>query len=763
MAEIQDIVRREQTGRRLRGLCLRDTASMLVIAGVMLSAGAACAEAADADTGDVTAPPAASQVEEVIVTAQKRNERLQDVPISISVVSNELLQSTNAKNLNDLSGAVPGIQFNGNGGGGRTYISMRGTTGSALNTGDEPAAIYFDDVYLARGVAIGSQDLVDLQGVEIVRGPQGTLQGRNATAGAILIRSADPTATPEGYFTVQVQDPLEVRGQGAVSGPLFGGWEGRLSAGFVSSRGWGKNTFDNSRVGIDRSGQIRGVFAYRTDSPFTARVALDYSSVSNVAALFRGAATTFSALPGGALVVTPTPTIPLPAAQHDAIYDHNEYSLSPNTHTTVNTDGLAAKLQYAFSGVDLISVTGARHLHVFGQNNSGGVGAGAGARLGYNNNDDRSGSFSQEVRLQSSGKTRFTWILGAYYFYEGQDYADTIYNKRFTTATSTASFYFGNQKTHSYAAFADGTLNITDQLQAIAGVRYTTDKKLLNGGIAVTNLDTLVVTNTPYKPPESTWSDTTYRLKLVYHPTANLMMFVGYGTGFRAGGYNDFAVQAPFAPETNKSLEAGVKGDIFERRLSFSFTAYRNKYENLQLRAGVPSGGAIITNAGDSEIKGFELELSARPFDHTRLSFNTSYTDAKFTRFPQAVDIFNHFVDATGNTLPNAPKWQFFASASQEWELHDGWELSAEANYRWRDKIFYYFTNQTDVPWSDKAGGSLNARLSLKSPNDDWTFALYGSNLTNSRVVTTDVITFSYPEISLNAPRAIGVSVERRF
>src|ERR1700688_2447309 len=148
-----------------------------------------------------------SEIKEIVVTAQKRSERLVDVPISISVVSPDTLASTNSKNLNELSGAVPGIQFNGNGGGGRTYLSLRGTTGSALNTGDEPVAIYLDDVYLARGVTINGQDLLDVDSIEVVRGPQGTLQGRNATAGAILMHSADPTAAPQPYVPATAHDP----------------------------------------------------------------------------------------------------------------------------------------------------------------------------------------------------------------------------------------------------------------------------------------------------------------------------------------------------------------------------------------------------------------------------------------------------------------------------------------------------------------------------------------------------------------------------
>jgi iron complex outermembrane recepter protein len=728
-----------------------DCASVIAISATLMASGAAAAEG--------TNTSAAPTISEVVVTAQKRSERLQDVPISISVINPAVLADTNAKNLTELSGAVPGVQFNGNGGGGRTYLSMRGTTGSALNTGDEPVAIYLDEVYLARGVTIGAQDLLDIGSIEILRGPQGTLQGRNATAGAILIRTADPTSRPEGYVNLEATSHAEFRGEGAISGPLGGGFEGRLSASAVDARGWGENTFNNTRVGGDKSGQVRAVVTYHGDSPLTARFTADYSSVTNIAALFRNANTNFSPLATGPLVTAPTPSVPLTQAQHDAIYNDNDFASDPNTHTTVDAGGVSSKLTYALSGMDLVSVSGFRRTNVFGETNSSGLSTAP--RKGFNNNDDRSDAASEEIRLQSSGERRFSWIAGLYYFYEDQDYADTIYNLKFSTPTSTASRYSGNQKTNSYAAFADGTLKIIDNLQLIGGVRYSNDEKHLVGGIAVTNFGTGVITTTPYTPDPSSWHDVTYRVKLVYHPMPNLMLFAGYGTGFRAGGYNDFAVQAPFAPEKNGSFEAGAKGDFFERRLSVSITGYSNDYTGLQLRAGVPSGGAIITNAGSSTIKGFELEFSALPFEHTHLTANTSYTDAVFTSFPKAVDLFNHFVDATGNVLPNAPKWQFFVSGEQDFPLANGMTLTAEVNYRWRDTIQFYFTNQDALPLRDGPGGTLNGRLSLRNAN--WTGSAFVDNITNARIVTTDVITFSYPEVGLNEPRVFGVSVERRF
>ena len=704
-------------------------------------------------------PDSSASVSEVIVTAQKRSERLQDVPISISVVNNALLAATNSKNLGELSGAVPGVQFNGNGGGGRTYTQLRGTTGSALNIGDEPVAVYMDDIYVARGLFVGNQDLLDVGSIEIVRGPQGTLQGRNATAGAILMRSADPTATAQGYLTASVEDPLEYRAQGAISGPLGHGFEGRLAAGYVNEDGYGHNTYDDTRVGGDESTQVRGILTYNDGGRLTGRIVADYSTVTNVAALFRGAETTYSTTPG-ALVKTPTPLTPLTASEHDRIYDDDDFSLTPNTRTTVNTDGLSAKFNYALDGVDLVSVTGYRRAHVFGTNNSSGLATPL--KQGYNNNNDKSEETTQEIRVQSSGQSRFTWIAGLYYFNEAQDYADTIYNTMFTTPTSTGSLYFGTQDTTSYAAFADGTFNIFDNLQLIAGVRDTEDTKHLVGGIRVTNLVSNGVTNTPYLPNPKTWAQTNYRVKLVYHPIRSIMLYAGYSTGYRSGGYNAFAVQQPFAPESIGSFEAGAKGDFLDRRLSLSAAVYHNDYDNLQLRAGVPSGGAIVTNAAASKINGFEVEASYRPFDHTHLSANFSYTDATFTSFPRAVDLFNNFVDASGNDLPNSPKEQFFLSAAQDFELPQGWQLTAEGNYRYRSKIYYYFTNQVDT-LSDGGGGQFNARVQVKSPDDKWTVAAYVNNLFNDRNVTTDVITFSYPELSLNKPRAVGVSLERRF
>ena len=127
------------------------------------------------------------------------------------------------------------------------------------------------------------------------------------------------------------------------------------------------------------------------------------------------------------------------------------------------------------------------------------------------------------------------------------------------------------------------------------------------------------------------------------------------------------------------------------------------------------------------------------------------------------MDVFGNFVNTSGNVLPNAPRWQFFISAAQDFPLSNGWLLTASANYTWRDTIYFYFTNQNAQTEHDGPGGTLNARLTLKTGANGWSASVFATNLTNARIITTDAITFSYPEVGLNEPRAIGVSVERRF
>lgn len=750
---------------KARVRCAARTSGIAVASAMMIAANLAYAQEPVADDN-----PSASNAPEIVVTAQKRNERLGDVPIAISVVSPALLTSTNSRNLSELNGVIPGALFASSSGGGRTYVTLRGATGLALNTGDEPVAIYVDEIYQSRGVTVGMSDFLDIGSIEIVRGPQGTLQGRNATAGAILIRSAEPTDVVSGKFTASIADPLEFRAQGAVSGPIgSSGLKARLAVGYANERGWAYNTALKNHDGGGRSVQGRATLAYDNDSPFSFKIVATGTRFKNNPALFRYGATNFSALPTGPLVPagTATPNTPLPQAQYDEIFKRNRISVSPGTDTTVTARGVSGRMAYDLGGAEIISVTGYNTTRAEGTNDSDGLSTQP--RNGFNHNDDRSRSFSEELRLQSNGSGPFSWIIGGYYGYERQHYTDDIYNLMFTTPTNGFTRFDGVIRSRTYSAFADATFAITPQLSVIGGIRRTHDKKDIDARIIAFNLTantqttTILTPNGAGQPSVNTWDDTSYRGKVVFRPTEGVMLYGGYSKGFRAGGYNPFANQAPYNPEINKSFEVGAKADLFNRRLNLSLAAFRNRYSNLQLRAGVPTGGAIITNAADSTIKGLEIEVYARPTPTLSLTATAAFTDAKFVSFPTARDTLDRPTDATGNRLPRTPKSQFYIAAENDFPIGGDLVLTAEANYRWRSKIFFYFTNQTDIPWQGPAAGEVGARIALHPENRAWTIALYGTNLNNDRSIGSSGITFSYNEVGLNKPRVIGLSGEVRF
>jgi iron complex outermembrane receptor protein len=213
-------------------------------------------------------------------------------------------------------------------------------------------------------------------------------------------------------------------------------------------------------------------------------------------------------------------------------------------------------------------------------------------------------------------------------------------------------------------------------------------------------------------------------------------------------------------------LEIGTKDEFFDHRLGISLSIYNNQYEDMQLRAGVPTGGAITTNAAASRIRGGEFELTARPTESLTLTGNAAYTEANFTRFPTAHDIFDKQVDATGLRLPRTPRWQYFFSAAQDFTMDDGSKLTVEGNFRWRGRIYFYFTNQSPTlwsPWQDGAGDELGAQISWRDSSRQWKVSLYGTNLTDSRIINVATTTFSYPEVGFNKPRIVGISLERLF
>jgi iron complex outermembrane receptor protein len=704
------------------------------------------------------------EVDAVIVTAQKREERIQDVPIAITVVTGDALARTGAKNMTELQGIAPGIYISGNSGYAGSPISIRGTAGTNSTLLDDPVAVYVNGVYQSSGT-FGGNALVDIGSVQVVRGPQGTLQGRNATAGAVLIETANPGTSLGGYMRASYADPSEFRAEAAIGGPLSDTLGARVAVGYYDEKGWGKNTFDNQRIGGGRGFSARGTLRWRPTSDLDVRLVVGHVYTYAEPALARYAATPFNPSPTGPLILpgTATPTTPLTSAQLNAL-DNDQYALNRPTYNRTTDDSIALNLTYSIGKVDLVSVTGYDKVDLDGASDSDGLARTD--REGFNSGTLPAKNFSEELRLQSNDNGRFSWILGAYYSSAIQDMDFLIDNLQLSVADRRVTRYVANQDTRSYAGFADATFHITPKIAIIGGARYTRETKDFAFDRTISNYDTgaSIAPLFQYRPDQAVFTNTSYRVKATYQPTTNILLYASYSTGFKSGGFNAFGSDPAFNPEELKSAEMGVKADLLDRRATVALAVYSNKYDNLQVRVGVPAGGIAITNAADSKIDGFELEGTLRPRSDLSFTGNVAYTNARFSDFPLARNLLDQGpFDASGNKLPRTPEWQYYLQGSYTPQLSDTMTGLLEVSYRWRDRIYLYQTDQTSPTVQGKPVGELGLRAGVTLQPSQISITAFATNLTNERSVNGANITFSYPEVSFNKPRVIGVQIEKKF
>lgn len=701
-------------------------------------------------------------LDEVIVTAQKREEKVSDVPISITVVNAEVLAATSSNNLIQLQGVVPGILFQGDKSYGGSSVAIRGTAGNSSPLQDDPVPVYVDGVYQTSN-NFTSGSVSDIGSIEIVRGPQGTLQGRNATAGALIVRTRDPEPEFGGFLKAGIADPLEYRIGGAVTGPITETLSGRFSLDYYHERGWLKNLRTDNWLGGQTAYNARAVLLWRPNEDFRARLMVNYQRNKSNQALVRWARSAIN--PSGQAVTAPTPGVPLSKAEEDRVLKDHEVSQLFDSGSLTRAPSLALELSYDFGAFSLVSISGANSTVIDGATDSGDIGLVD--RVGFNIGQVATSNYSQEIRLQSNGGSKLSWLAGAYVSQSTGDFRFDIYNLRLSVPTDRVSMFTANQHNPSRALFADATYDITDQFAITGGVRYTRESKTFHNTFTLRAVPSGTILSGPllFNPPKTTWEDTSYRVKAVYRPTSAAMLYVSYSKGFKSGGYNAFSAgpSPVYNPETLKSLELGVKTDFWERRGYVAASVYDNRYDNLQVSTGVPTGGVVITNAANAKITGFEIEGRLRPIDRLTLDANVAYIDATYKSFLNAPNINGVRVDASGKRLRATPEWQYFVQAAYEFDVSGDWVGEAQVNWRWRDKIYLTATDQTLPHLNGEALGGLGLRLSFENKASGLTAAIYGVNLTDEQGVTSQGLAFNYPSSAFNKPRVIGVELQKTF
>ncbi|WP_338244271.1 TonB-dependent receptor [Aurantiacibacter hainanensis] len=751
----------------------------------------------------VCAAPAFAQIDEsepireIIVTAQHREERLQDVPIAMSVLNGDELVQSGVYSLQDLAARTPGLVVTNSVNYGFAPLSIRGVGGA--NGGgnifaDEPVAVYQDGAFVAR-LRMSTVDLFDIDRIEVLRGPQGVLFGRNSTAGAVMIHTAEPTENLSGFVRASASSIESFRLQGAVSGPLDD--EARILVRLAASgslrEGFGTNVAgDRLNGGRDARGRmflrfapdagirldLIGEISRSRNEPGTIAIA-DLSDVSdeNTGVL------------GGNVVY---PFVPRQDLQD--VVEASRYALNRPTYSELRGNSLTARGELELGDQTLVSITNYRNWRLSGAQDSDGTAIdppepafvqGEIENVGDNAAVLRDSQFSQELRLASGPSGRFSWMLGGFYFQE-TNRAEVAINNRLAGpgGGGTVATFRTSQKTRSLAGFFDLTFRLTDALSLSGGLRYTNERKHFLNSLTVEQINA-------FDPPGDTFfaarqllvrapdldrsrdeTNLSHRLVLDWEPAEGLHGFVSYNSGFKSGGFNAFrGIDPEFASERNDAFEIGLKTQVVPW-LQVDLTAFRYAYRNMQVRTPVPTGGVGIETLARARSQGLEMDLRAVPlrglnFDASLGLLDTSIREGRLSALRNDSFVFGTAppvtqIDVSGNDLTRAPHLQFYAAGEYQWAVGD-LQASAQLAARYQGGVYFLETNQQSTTFRGEAWHEIDLRLAVEDPEDGWEIALLGRNLTDSRAFTQITAFFGLPNGALNRPRSVELAFALRF
>ncbi|MGI9251107.1 MAG: TonB-dependent receptor [Pseudohongiellaceae bacterium] len=666
-------------------------------------------------------------IEEIVVTARKRQESLQETPISITAISADTMTEANMVDLRDIGKYTPGMTFTsygiGNSEAGAMFLRGIGQADHLVAT-DPGVGLYIDGVYVGRnqGAAL---DLLDLQQVEVLRGPQGTLFGKNTIGGAVNVISHKPGGDAGGSLKLTAGNGGRLNGAVSVESAL--GNQGAFSLGLLSKvrDGVGEQIFTGTEIGDEDSLSGRAqLYFYNNDTEFS--VAMDFARARQVAMPH----SFYQSSLGTASCYTRDNTGYIPCAQGVEGNPFNSYSLD-NLDSEQDLFGIAATVERDISNtLTFKSITAYRDMAYLGALEFDG----APQRIVYYAETGESDQLSQELQLSGIGNGGTTnWIVGLYYFTE--DGNNDQHQDEFGALTNRLL----EVETRSYAGFGQITSDLNDVLSLTAGLRYTKEAKdydvfLLKltseGKPALTMSGEFDYAIRPHSLDNS-WGALSGTLNLSYQLADAIMAYATYSRGFRSGGFtprpNIPSSVLSYDPEYVNMYELGIKTLTLNERLRLNVSIYRNDYEDYQAQvnqAGVRFSTRVL-NAAEAEINGAEVELTLLLSPMFRIDATYAYTDASIQKVELDAGITANF--SKGHVLPYVSKYTYSLSPQLEFSLESGSSLLARLDYSYRDDFYGQISNS---PFEKEAGyGLLNLRVQYKNPNQNWTLALYGINL----------------------------------
>jgi iron complex outermembrane receptor protein len=738
---------------------------MVLVQRLLASAGAAALAAIIA--APACAADAGAQVEEVIVTAQKRAENVQDVPISMEVVSAKKLEAFHTDTFKALT--VPNM--NTQEVGGNQVIYMRGFGSPSQNYAfDQSVSLYVDGVYAGKSRQFMAP-FFDLQRIEVLRGPQGALFGKNTAAGAISIVSAQPSPTFEGAITGIYnfdQEGPEVFGY--VSGPIpqVQGLSARLAVKYVDKDGWIRNGANGQKEPTDKTELARLTVKYAPNDSFEYVAKAEYG---------------YDKSKGNATV-----SGPLDAPQHPLLsrFAIESSKLGPAGFDTL-TWNAAGTGNLRLGEFTLTSITGfsffrAGHVNNFDQTiPSGGL---APASV-FNSFPEHFQQWSQEVRLQSPTGGRFDYIVGAYYD-NSQYKANSFSDYRLVFGNFLLSSQF-EQQAESYSFFGQGTYHVTDALRVLGSLRYSHTNK--RGNYFSQQLQGPF----QFRPDTKAKGDIDEgrvdpSVTLQYDVAPQIMAYFSYGRGSKSGGFvsnSSGTTDATFVfqPEHSTNYELGVKSTLLNGSLVANAAIYKIEFDNLQVSTYNPNVQAfIVGNAAEASGKGVEGALTWYPVPNLDVTASAAYQDVHYDDFPgaqclasQPISQCNPLSPASvlannlaGTPLPNISKFSGTIQGHYVADLPRGLKLGTTVAVSGRSK---FFNSDDESPLYGLQPGyaKVDARIELYPDGSRWHVALVGTNLGNELTTAgsfrlpVPITTVSRALYWVDPPRNVSIEAGLRF
>jgi len=683
-------------------------------------------------------------LEEVLVTAQKRSESVQEIPLAVTALDSSMLDERGITDISSLASSVPAMHFGQ--AANDTRITIRGIGSEQTTvTGDPGVAFHIDGVYQSRASA-GNALFYDLARVEVLRGPQGTLYGRNATGGSVNLISNLPTDELGGNIELQAGDYNHQRVRAVFNSPLSSDkLLLRVSSQYESRDGYYEDlTPGADDLSDEDSLNVRAQLLYLPTENIDILLSMNYSS--NQGAGYGAAALGDYPAPPPFFInsklgaATPNPSDPW-KVRTSGIADRDNDRQGASLTVTWDLGWAALKSISAWQDntVDSVSDFDFSDADILNENR-------------YQD----STQYSQELQLSSTGDGAWEWLAGLYWLSEETD-ADYWLNDEGAGLSTYPFFptievkgladptYFGNASTtdsDSFGAFGQLSYNLSDAVKLTAGLRYTKDEKS-------SDISRKEFTNpglVDFKKDDD-WDQVTWKLGADWFVSDDSMLYASASTGFKSGGFLQVVGADPYKEEKVTAYEIGSKNRFLDNQLQANLSAYFYDYSDMQLRT-IRDLNSVVTNAGESEIKGVELELLARPLQGLELSAAFAYTNAEFTDYydsdPQ--DAAAGLLDLSGNALPRSPDSTVNLGATYSWDFNAG-SVTASVNYYWSDSVYFSAYNRDDGDYQDSYHRT-DARIIFNSADDSWYVAVAAKNLEDDEIAS---------QLSLREPTLGGV------